>query len=150
MPKGSNERPFVIGVGNRLRSDDGAGPVVADRLRDRGFEVLEMPGDGAEIMEAWNGRRYVVAVDAARSGSAPGTVHRFEASESPLPTGFFSYSTHQFGLAEAVETARALGRLPERLVIYGIEGAEFGFGEEIGEAVAEACAAVAAEISGGR
>lgn len=138
---------LVIGVGNRFRRDDGAGPVVAERLRERGLEAIELAGEGAELIEAFGGRDHVVVVDAARSGAEPGTVHRFEAGEESLPTGFFSYSTHQFSVAEAVETARALGRLPGRVTVYGIEGADFAFGEEMTATVAEACGVVAEEIA---
>ena len=49
----------------------------------------------------------------------------------PLPRGLFRCSSHLFGPAEAVETARVLGRLPTELVLYGIEGAEFGYGEAL-------------------
>jgi hydrogenase maturation protease len=37
-------------------------------------------------------------------------------------------TTHAFGVAEAVELARVLGRLPHRLSIYGIEGRKFDLG----------------------
>jgi hydrogenase maturation protease len=139
----------VIGVGNRFRSDDGAGPRVADLLEDSGLDVLELAGEGAELIEAWSGDSRVIVVDAARSGAAPGTVHRFEAADKPLPTGFFHYSTHQFGVAEAIETARALGRLPPSLTVYGIEGKSFSFGEGLSPAVEAACREVAAEIISG-
>lgn len=139
----------VIGVGNRFRSDDGAGPRVAELLKDSGLDVLELPGEGAELIEAWSGAERVIVVDAARSGAAPGTLHRFEAADTPLPVGFFHYSTHQFGVAEAIETARALGRLPARLTVYGIEGKCFAFGEALVPEVEAACRAVAAEIISG-
>jgi hydrogenase maturation protease len=40
----------------------------------------------------------------------------------------FHYSTHAFSVAEAVELARALGELPPKLVLYGIEGKNFDCG----------------------
>ena len=141
------DRPLIIGAGNRFRRDDGAGPLVAERLRALGLKALELPGEGTELIEAWTGRAWVIVVDAARSGAAPGTIHRFEAAQEELPRGFFSYSTHQFGLAEAVETARALGRLPDRLTVYGVEGGDFAFGGEMTAAVVEACEIAAREIA---
>jgi hydrogenase maturation protease len=47
----------------------------------------------------------------------------------------FHYSTHRFGLAEAVETARALGLLPGSLRVFGIEGQDFGAGIGLSPAV---------------
>ena len=47
-----------------------------------------------------------------RSGAAPGTTRRLDASRERLPAELFRGSTHALGLAEAVELARALDRLP--------------------------------------
>ena len=80
-------------------------------------------------MEAWRGAENVVVVDAVRSGAAPGTLHRLDAHERPLPSQFFNYSTHAFSVAEAVEMSRALDQLPPHLSVYGIEGKDFAAGE---------------------
>jgi len=121
-----------------MRSDDGAGPVAAERLRplvgDRA-EIVESWGEGTELMQAWQGRSQVIVVDAATSGAETGTVHVFDAAAESLPTDFFCYTTHRFGLAEAVELARQLGQLPERLTIYAVEGANFELGEGLSAAV---------------
>jgi hydrogenase maturation protease len=47
-------------------------------------------------------------------------------------------STHRLGLAEALELARALGRLPSSIVVHGIEGARFGPGLPLSPEVASA------------
>ena len=57
-------------------------------------------------------------------------------------------STHLIGLADALELARALGRLPPRVVVYGIEGHRFGVGDPVSPAVAAAVDRVVAELSG--
>ncbi len=138
---------LVIGVGNRYRRDDGAGPMAAERLRAKGIAAVELAGDGTRLMDAWASAGRVVVIDAARSGAAPGTVHRFDATLSPLPRAVFHHSTHLIGVAEAVEMARALDRLPERLIVYGIEGEAFGFGEGLTEPVARAVESVEGEIA---
>ncbi|MBF0130930.1 MAG: hydrogenase maturation protease [Alphaproteobacteria bacterium] len=138
--------PLIIGIGNRFRGDDGAGPAVAGGLRARGVDAGEMNGDGTELMELWTGRAWVIVVDAARSGAPSGTLHRFEAGTEPLPSGFFHYSTHQFGLAEAVETSRILGLLPSRLTVFGVEGRDFGFKEGLTPETARGCRETVEEI----
>lgn len=138
---------LVIGIGNRLRGDDGAGPLVADRLRAAGLAAVEHSGEGAGLIEAWQGAALVVIVDAMRSGAEPGTIRRFDAAAATLPTGLFHYSSHQFGLAEAIETARLLDRLPPRLIVYGIEGVRFGFGDPLSGAVARAVAELGERIA---
>ena len=55
-------------------------------------------------------------------------------------------STHALGLAEAVELARSLGRLPQRVVVYGIEGESFAFGKGLSAAVAAAADRVTEEV----
>jgi hydrogenase maturation protease len=101
-----------------------------------------MDGDGARLIDAWEGAADVVVIDAVSSGAAPGTIHRLDVAEGPLPRRFFHNSTHLFGVAEAVETARALGRLPARLVIYGIDGRNFDFGEGLSPEVEAAATEV--------
>jgi hydrogenase maturation protease len=130
----------IVGVGNPWRSDDGAGLAVARALRGTipGVEVLEREGEPAALIEAWDGADAAWVVDAVRSGAPPGTIHRFDAGEGPLPAELFGASTHHLGVADAVELARVLGRLPGRLVVVGIEGASFGAGDTLTPEVAAA------------
>ena len=137
----------VIGVGNEYRCDDGAGIAVARALTDlQGVRVMELPGEGTEIIEAMAGYDEVVLVDASSSNSHPGKVTVYDASEKRLPVRFFHYSTHAFGLAEAIEVARALGRLPDRVRVYAIEGHRFEAGTDLSIAVREAVSTVVGEI----
>jgi hydrogenase maturation protease len=132
---------LVIGIGNEYRGDDAAGLLVARRLREsapQGVAVFEQDGDGTRLMEAWTGAGFVFVVDAVYSGAPPGTVHCFEASVSPIPASLFHQSTHAFGVVEAVELSRTLKRLPDRLVVYGIEGRNFEAGSGISDEVERA------------
>jgi hydrogenase maturation protease len=144
---------MVIGVGNAWRGDDGAGLAVARRVRElagAGVEVREIEGDATALVDAWSGAERVVVVDAAESGAAPGTVRRFDAYSRPLPVRSLRSSTHAFGVSDAVELARALGRLPDRLDVYAIEGASFTAGERLSPAVERAVAELASELSASR
>jgi hydrogenase maturation protease len=138
-----------VGVGNEFRRDDGAGLIVARRvaaLKLPSLEVAESSGEGASLMDLWNGADQVFLADAARSGAPPGRVFRFDASAGPVPTSFFSYTTHAFSVAEAVETARALGRLPARVIVYGVEGKDFAHGEGLSSCVRDALDAIIAAL----
>jgi hydrogenase maturation protease len=59
-------------------------------------------------------------------------------------------STHALGLGEAIALGHALGKLPVRLIVYGIEGADFGFGDslspEVQTAIGDAVRRVLAEV----
>lgn len=120
--------PWIIGIGNPMRGDDGAGAAVVAHLRADDIPAFAFDGDGAELMEMWVGQPRVILVDAAMSGGKAGTLHRFDAHLTELPRNFFRHSTHQFGVAEAVEMARTLDRLPGEMIIYAIEGADFTLG----------------------
>lgn len=140
---------LVIGIGNAYRSDDGAGLAVARRLKERApanVTVLEQDGEGVRLMEAWKDARAVILIDAAHSGAAPGTIHHIDCRRDPLPPGMFGDSTHAFGVAEAVELGRVLGRLPARLILFGVEGADYRFGTELSPAVLEILPQVVAAI----
>lgn len=131
----------VIGLGNRWRGDDAAGLEVAAALR-----VLEFEGDPVALIDRWRPTDDVVLVDAVVSGSPPGTVHRVDASHDPLPSAFARSSTHVFSVAEAIELARALDRMPRRLRIYGIEGEDFGHGAPLMPAIRQAVDVVVGEL----
>ena len=133
-----SERILIIGIGNAYRTDDGAGLAVAaelDKIPLPGADILQTCGDGASLIEAWNGRKHVVLVDATLSGAPPGTIHRIETSTEALPSSFSHHSTHSVSLAEAVELARVLKRLPARLTVMGIEGRDFHSGTTLSPAV---------------
>jgi hydrogenase maturation protease len=137
----------VIGVGNAHRSDDGVGPVVAARLRGRGdLEVATCELEPSRLLDAWAGADLALVVDAVASGAEPGTVHRFDASERAVPSSVFRGSTHALGVGEVIELARALGRLPGRVVVYGVEGEKFAAGDVLSPAVAAAVEPLAAEL----
>ncbi|HEY7602965.1 MAG TPA: hydrogenase maturation protease [Gaiellaceae bacterium] len=128
----------VIGLGNEWRRDDGAGLEVARRTGGR-----QLDGEPVALVEALVGADEVTIVDAVSSGAPAGTVHEFEAGAEPLPVRLFgASSTHALGLAEALELARSLGRLPTRVRVLGIEGARFDYGRGLSpevEAAVERC-----------
>jgi hydrogenase maturation protease len=126
----SDKKIRVIGVGNPDRGDDAAGLLVVRELAHRlpaTIEVIECRGDQTRLLEAWRGATVVVVVDAMQTGLEPGTVHVLDPASAPL-LGHPELSDHGFGLAAAIELGRALHNLPERLVILGIEGADFDAG----------------------
>lgn len=56
----------------------------------------------------------------------------------PLPARLAGSSTHALGVAEAIELARALDRLPGRTIVYGIEGSSFSAGAALDPTVERA------------
>jgi hydrogenase maturation protease len=137
----------LIGVGNAYRGDDGVGLIVAERVRalaPREVDVTLCEQEASRVMDAFEGADAAVIVDAVASGGTPGELHRFDAASAPVPARVFGSSTHAFGVGEAIELARALGKLPTAVVVIGVEGREFSAGERLSAAV-EAAVPHAAE-----
>ncbi|MFR9757111.1 hydrogenase maturation protease [Streptomyces sp. TR06-5] len=136
----------VIGIGNTFRRDDGVGWAVVAHLRERSVRWEAPPvlarsdGDPGRLIALWEDTALTVVVDACFPRSAtPGRVHRWCAVS--LTAALHSaaagrHSTHGFGPAEALRLGDALGRRPERLVVYGVEGADRSLGTGLTRAVA--------------
>jgi len=136
--------PLVIGVGNRWRGDDGIGPRTIEalaRIDDLDAELLTLDGEPARLVTAWQGRPRVVVVDAIAAGEPPGTIH-VVTDLHRLPGAATDVSSHGGGIVEAVALGRALGQLPERLLVVGVEPAEIGHGVELSPPVAASLDAV--------
>ncbi len=150
MPPGKSGT-LIIGLGNQYRRDDAVGLVVARYLKEQAPErvrVLEGSSEGAALMESWKDADAVILIDAVHSGAEPGTLHRLDAHTQPIPTEFSHCSTHAFSTAEAIELARALGQLPPRLVVYGVEGKTFEAGLGLSPEVEEAAQKVVERVLG--
>jgi hydrogenase maturation protease len=105
-------------------------------------------GEPVGLIEEWAGAGAVIVVDAVSSGAPPGTIHRLDPLSEPIPAALSQRSTHAFGLAETIELARTLDRLPPRLTVYGIEGERFTAGQQLSPPVAAAVDAVREDLRG--
>jgi hydrogenase maturation protease len=105
------------------------------------------------LMDAWEGADTVILIDAVHSGASAGAIHRVDAQVERLLAGWFHWSTHALNVAEAIELARALGRLPPRLIVFGFEGESFetgvGLSPQVERALDELVARVIQEIERG-
>ena len=137
----------MAGVGNVLRGDDGFGPAVAARLHalPPGAEVIETGIGGiALLQELMAGCDGLILIDAVDRGADPGTVFliRPEVGEAEhVP------DVHLANPERVLTTARALGALPERMMIVGCQPAEAdelgqGLSPEVERAVGVAAARV--------
>ena len=131
---------LIIGCGNLERGDDGAGLLVAGRLLELGANARRCEGEALRLIDLWEHADYVILVDAVVTGAPAGTIHVWDSRRVYLDSKALA-STHGLGLAEAIELARTLNRLPSRLEVYGIEGYCFdrggGISNEIQHAVDE-------------
>jgi hydrogenase maturation protease len=141
----------IIGCGNFDRGDDASGLLVARRLHafgveTLGVEIIEHSGESFSLMDCWLGFDHVVLVDATAPRGTPGQVQLWNAHADRLPEDVFPCSTHAFGVREAVELARIMNRLPQMLLIYGIEGKQFLLGAPPTPEVERAIVSVAKQL----
>lgn len=126
---------MLLGVGNRLSRDDGAGPALAERLAASDWLAIDCGTsleNTAGIVRRERPDRLVI-VDAARMGLDPGSVRRLSlpAAERMLA------STHGLPLSFYVDRVRLAAR---DIVILGIEPADLSFGEGLSPEVSAAVA----------
>jgi hydrogenase maturation protease len=118
---------LVLGLGNSLRGDDGAGPAVAAALL-----LLDLPPQvdvvdggvaGLETVLLLQGYERVIIVDAADMGLEPGEWRRITPDTAEIKSieNRLRGTLHAAGLAEALVLAEALDVLPDTLIIYGIQ-----------------------------
>ena len=117
----------MIGVGS-AHGFDRLGWDVVDRLRRQAEEaawgsedVLIQRGArfGAPLLTQLRGCRRALLVDALQTGASPGDLLRVDVSDDgEVPGGL---SSHGLGLAGTLQLGRALGDLPPRLTVMGIE-----------------------------
>ena len=131
---------LVIGVGNLQRGDDGAGLLVAQALSAKhlpSVTVEESSGEIASIVELLQTAPDVIIVDAMRSGKPAGTALWIDPLLADSDATATISSTHGFGVAQAIGLLKAMGRLPKRIRILGIEGQYFALGAPVSPQVRE-------------
>jgi hydrogenase maturation protease len=129
-------KTLLVGIGEEFRQDDAIGLLILRQLQSQlqgleAIDTLELTGDCINLIEAWQGYDRVYLFDATQSGQPPGSICRLDVNQQPLLADVFPSSTHLFGVAETIELARTLDRLPAQLIIYGIEGQQFSLGFSI-------------------
>lgn len=142
---------LVVGFGNALAGDDGAGSAVVARLRVRGtaagLRAEDGHGDSLRLPSLWRGERRVWLVDALVGGRSPGTVHRLDHDEV-LAVPQRHATAHRLSLPESL---RWIGvafpeMAPVRYRLWGIEPRSLERGTGLSPEVARAVEAVVTEI----
>jgi hydrogenase maturation protease len=128
----SGERLLVLGLGNLLCSDDGAGALVVhalDRAFERPADVDVMDGGtlGLSLLPYLEAAPAAILVDAVRADAPPGSIIRLEGVDV-APAVEQRLSPHQIGVADLLDGVRWLDRYPQRLVLLGVVPATIDLG----------------------
>ncbi|HAT1795308.1 TPA: hydrogenase maturation protease [Legionella pneumophila] len=142
----------VLGIGSPF-GEDQAGWLVADRLKtelskehyaSKTLIIESYDRPGLLLIELMNPAKVVFLIDAVKSGCAPGTIHRLKNNE------IFAFqsrlSTHEMGVAEALQIGQSLNDLPEDIILYGIEIDNTTFNTALSKSVKKAMREVVIQI----
>lgn len=117
---------LILGLGNPLMGDDGAGQEILFRLSPResewGAQVEFLDGgtQGLALLGAFEGRRAVVFLDAIRLGDKPGAVHVFDGKEL-LRMGGRATTAHEGSAPQILAALELLGETPSEVALVGLE-----------------------------
>jgi len=133
-------RTLILGVGNLLLSDEGAGLRVVEQLvttHDLPEEVMALDGGtlGLDLLHYLEGVENLLIVDAVEMGEEPGAILRMEGEDVP---SFLSVkmSPHQIGIPDMLFAAKLRDLYPRNVVLWGVQPGSLGVGLELSPPVA--------------
>lgn len=137
------KKTLVLGIGNKLLSDEGAGLHVLNALHRHhpaARNVVYLDGGtlsftlAAAVEDADN----LIVLDAAQLKSNPGAVACMVNEEMDNFLGNCKRSVHEVGLLDLLDICRLTGALPEKRALVGIQPQSIDWGEELTEPVQQA------------
>jgi len=117
---------IVIGLGNTLMSDEGAGVRVVERLLDFAgrfplVDFVDAGTAGMSILHLITDKDKAIFIDCARMGEKPGAIRKFTPQEIKSAKVLAHRSLHETDLIKVIDLAGQLGQCPAEMVIFGIE-----------------------------
>ena len=134
-----NKEILILGIGNILLRDEGAGIAVVNSLQKQNLpdnvEVIDGGTAGFDLLDIIADRKAIILIDAIDAGYPPGTVVRFvaddlKASKNP------QLSVHNIDFAQTLYLAGLLGCAPQKVIIFGIQPGSVEPGLNLTELVA--------------
>ncbi len=148
---GIERKTLILGIGNTLLRDEGAG-VHASRLLARhtvGRDDIELMDGGTlsfTLASAIEDADELIVIDAAQLDTTPGSHRVFQDEEmDSFVGGSRKRSVHEVSLIDLLMIARLAGHLPARRALIGIQPHEVDWGEEPTPLVAAAMPRVCAD-----
>ncbi len=129
---------LILGIGNLLLSDEGAGIRVIENLMENynipdTIEVTDGGTMGIELLPWIEGRSHIIIVDAVRSDNPPGSVLRID----NVPAFFRDrISPHQIGISDVLAMATITDGLSAEVILIGIEPESLSGWIDLSETVA--------------
>lgn len=133
---------IILGVGNLLLSDEGAGVHAVQKLKEKvsheEIEIIDGGTLGLDLLPYFEQAEKLIIVDCARGGKKPGSIYRFGIESIKRERSSVKLSLHDFNLVDVINLAEALNRRLPEIVFYGIEPKSLDVGETPTEEVKQA------------
>ena len=126
---------LILGIGNLIMTDDGAGVRVIQLLQERyrfpeNIDIIDGGTLGLDLLPYLDGIQRLIVVDAMETGGPPGTLVRIAGEE--IKVAFRTMlSPHQVGLRDLLLVAGLQGFAPEEMILLGGQPEEIGMGSEL-------------------
>jgi hydrogenase maturation protease len=129
---------LVLGIGNILLSDEGAGVRAVEELQNRydcpdTVEIVDGGTVGFELLPYFEDRSHILILDAVNTGNKPGTIVRIDDPPAFLQR---KISPHQIGLADVMGIAVITDIMPKNITLFGIEPKQLSTGLDLSTVVA--------------
>jgi len=116
----------VLGIGNILWADEGFGVRCVEALNaafEFGDDVTVLDGgtQGLYLLPFLEDARYLIVFDAVDYSKQPGEMVIARDDEVPRFMGVKKMSLHQTGFQEVIACASLAGRLPESMMLIGVQ-----------------------------
>jgi hydrogenase maturation protease len=138
----------VVGIGNSLLTDDGAGIHTLERYSrehaDEGVCCLDGGTVGLALLDRLANLDGLVALDAMILGKKPGSITVLVGEDMDSHLRNQRGSVHEVGLSDLMDALRLRGELPPHRALIGIEPADMDWGTEPTPSVAAAVPRAAA------
>ncbi len=141
----------VIGLGNYLLGDEGAGMHAVELLRDKmdgqKVDIVDAGTPGMNLLHQFEERKKVIFIDAGNLGLKPGEYKRFTPDQVNSLKKNKGYSLHEFDLISFLDQASELKKTEGiEIVIYGIQAAEVRMSEKLSKTVENSLAALVSDV----
>lgn len=126
----------VVGIGNLLLKDEGVGVHIINQLKSfqlpDNIELFECGTWGLSAFYLVEGFDKAIMIDAVKAGGEPGTIYKFSLDKTKTDNRLKSMiSFHELDFVTAFEIASKVYKLPNRMLIFGVEPKTIEIGLEL-------------------
>ena len=134
VESGQTAPVLLLGLGNPLMADDGAGQELLSKLSSLAsawgpqVEFVDGGTQGLALLGVFEGRKAVVFLDAIRLGDKPGAVHVLLGCELMRMGGRPATTAHEGSAPQILAALELLGETPKDIAMIGLEPERIGLG----------------------